>query len=469
MRIIKSLTVFVAIFSSTFSYCQKNNKEILTSRSEPGSSMIRSVEKLTESPDKFYMPAEWEPHDAIWLGWEAFIPQYHPPIVRLIKTLTPKVIVKVAVSSDSLLQVVRNYLYQNKIDSSRVQFYVMPGERYWIRDHGAAFLVSNRGNLGVADFGWDRNGLPEWLRFKYDNNKDSIEKYWALRYPFTLLTSKVDSLMAVAEGATIFKTDIIHEGGAIEVNGKGTLILCEATVLQRNIGRSREEIEKEFKRVLGISKIIWLKKGLAEDLLTKGARFITGKYFSAWGTGGHTDEFVRFANPNTILLAWVNEKEKNANPINKMNYDRMNKNLKILQNSTDQDGKPFKIIKVPLPDLITKKVIVTKSLNDADDPFFAVTPDLFKMSAAPHVGDTIIRVSASSYLNYLVTNGLVILPTYIKAGSSKEKEKTVKNIFSKQFPNRKLVFIDVMPQNWDAGGIHCSTQQQPRRKINHDK
>jgi agmatine deiminase len=425
---------------------------------------IKHPANTAQSHSKFYMPAEWEPHDAVWLGWEAFVPQYHPAIVSLIKTLSPTVIVKVAASSDSLLQVAKKYLNQQNIDSTRIKFYVMPGERYWIRDHGAAFLVNQKGELGVADFGWDRSGFREWLRYRFDNNQDSIAKYWNLRQESTQRTAKVDSLMAVAEGATILKTKIIHEGGAIEVNGKGTLILCEATVLQRNIGRSREEIEEEFKRVLGVTKIIWLKKGLAEDLLSKGGRFITGKYFTSWGTGGHTDEFVRFANANTIFLAWVNENEKDANPVNRINYERMNENLKILENATDQDGKPFKVIKVPLPDLITNKVIVGQPLKTAKDSFFAVNPGLFKLSEAPKQGDTLIRVAASSYLNYLVTNGLVVLPTYVKAGSSKQKEEAVKKIFKKQFPDRRLVFIDVMPQNWEGGGIHCSTQQQPKRK-----
>ncbi len=359
------------------------------------------------------MPAEWEPHDAVWLGWqddEAI--QYHPVVVNLIKTLMPHVTVKVAAYSDSLLQVAKNYLYQHQIDTSRIKFYVMPGERYWIRDHGAAFLVNDKGELGVADFVWNRCGYPEWLKYKYDNNKDTIKKYLNLRIESIQRTGKVDSLMAAAEGSTIQKTNIIQEGGAIEVNGKGTLILCEATVLDRNQDRSREEIESEFKKVLGVSNIIWLKKGLAEDPLSKGGRFISGKYFSAWGTGGHTDEFVRFANPNTIMLAWVSEEEKNLNPLNQINYERMSDNFKILEQAKDQNGKPFNIIKVPLPDLIVKKVIARENIEASDT--FDVAVSSFKKSEAPKIGDTLLRVPASSYLNYLVTNGLVILPAYIQ-------------------------------------------------------
>jgi agmatine deiminase len=409
------------------------------------------------------MPAEWEHQDAVWFGWEDEATQYYPVVVNAIKILMPHVQVKVIAKSDSLLLFAKNFLYKNQIDTSKIKFYTIPGDRYWIRDHGAAFLVNEKAQLGVANFNWNRCGYPEWLKYKYDGNPDSIRKYWDLKLPSVALTGKVDSLMAVAEGASILKTDIIHEGGAIEVNGKGSLILCEETVLNRNEGRSREEIEKEFERVLGVTKIIWLKQGLAEDPLSKGGRFITGKYFAAWGTGGHTDEFVRFANPNTVILAWVNEDERNKSPLNEMNYQRMDENFRILQKSTDQDGKPFNIIKVPLPDVIVKPVLAKEKI---DDPMQTLDIEIsaFKKSDTPKAGDTLLRVAASSYLNYLISNGLVILPSYTESGSSREKEQRVKDIFQKQFPNREIVFINEMPLNWEGGGLHCSTQQQPSTK-----
>ena len=88
----------------------------------------------------------------------------------------------------------------------------------------------------------------------------------------------------------------------------------------------------------------------------------------------------------------------------------------------------------------------------------------FYNAEAPHVGDTLLRVPASSYLNYLVTNGLVLMSSYVAEGSSKAKEDRVRSIFEEQFPGRKIVFINAMPQNWDGGGIHCTTQHQPKTK-----
>ncbi|MFD2202684.1 agmatine deiminase family protein [Shivajiella indica] len=421
--------------------------------------------KETKFPaETFYMPAEWETHEAVWLGWEKDSTQrFYPSIGKIITTLKPHVAVKIAFDNDSLKQTAITKLIELGVDTTGIKMYVMPGERYWIRDHGAAFLVNGKGELAVADFSWDSYGLPGFLDLKYEGNKDSINAAWNKNLVFRLKTGSVDSLMAVAEGAKIIKTQVIHEGGAIEVNGKGTLILCEATVFQRNPTLSRETIESEFKRVLGVSNIIWMKEGLADDP-HHFFRRISGNYIGG-GTGGHTDEFVRFANPTTILLAWVDEAEKDLDPISRMNYERMNENYEILQNAKDQDGKPFTIIKVPLPDLITQEVVVREALKK-DGFTFDVKAESFIPSEAVQVGDTLLRVPAASYFNYLVTNGLVLLPSYTAMGSSKEKEEAVREIFEEQFPGRKIVFFEGLMQNWYGGGIHCSTQQQPKRITN---
>lgn len=418
--------------------------------------------KYNRLPETFYMPAEWEAHDAIWLGWEKdSLRGYYPAVAAIIKALSPNVTVKIAFHNDTIRQKAISYLLSQGVDSSMYKTYIMPGERYWIRDHGAAFLVNGKGELGVADFAWSSYGYPGFLQQKYEGNLDSVNKYYALGNEKRLKTATVDSQMAIAEGAKILKTTVIHEGGAIETNGAGSLILCEATVLQRNPGLKKEYIETEFKRVLGVSNIIWMKQGLADDP-GNFVRRITANYVGG-GTGGHTDEFVRFANENTILLAWVDETEKKLNPINQMNYDRMNENYHILKEAKDQDGKSFNIIKVPLPDLITKKIIAREKI-DSTEVTLDVEISRFIPSEKPIAGDTLQRVPASSYMNYLVTNGLVLLPTYTQFGSSKQKEEAVRKIFEDQFPGRKIIFIDAIMQNWSGGGIHCSTQQQPKRK-----
>jgi agmatine deiminase len=417
--------------------------------------------KVTDAlSEKFYMPAEWEPHDAVWLGWESDSTYgFYPVVIEMIKTLTPKVTVKMAFDSDSLMNTAKKYLMSQQIDTTNIKFYVIPGDRYWIRDHGAAFLVNTKGELGVADFGWNHYGYPVFLKEKYNGNKDSVSIYLNRRTTAMNRTGKVDSLMASIEGAKILKTDVVTEGGNIEVNGQGTLIVCEFAMKHRNPNLTKDYMELELKRVLGVSKVIWVKRGLADD--PNGFfRRITGDYVG--GGVQHSDEFVRFSNANTILLAWVDESEKDLNPINKMNYERLNESFEILKNATDQDGNPFIIVKVPLPDLKPRKIIATKEYSK--EPSLNLPASRFYISEAPKVGDTLLRVPASSYLNYLVTNGVVLVSSYVDEGSSKKKESRVKAIFETQFPDRKIVFINAMPQNWDGGGIHCSTQQQPSKK-----
>lgn len=406
------------------------------------------------------MPAEWEKQDAVWLGWEADSTLgFYPVVAEMIKTLTPTVTVKIAFDSDSLMKTAKNYLKRQQIDTSNIRFYVIPGDRYWIRDNGAAFLINSKGELGVADFDWNHYGFPQFLKEKYNNNQDSVNKYLNKRLPSMNKSGAVDSLMAVVEGAKNFKTNIVTEGGNLEVNGKGTLIVCESAMKNRNPELTKEFMESELKNVLGVSKVIWIKQGLAED--PNGFyRRITGNYVG--GGVQHSDEFVRFSNANTILLAWVDEAEKDLNPINKMNYKRLNESFETLKNATDQDGKPFNIVKVPLPDLITKKIVAIQDYTSKAS--YDIPANRFYISEAPKVGDTLLRVPASSYLNYLVTNGLVLISSYTAEGSSKEKEERVRKIFETQFPKRKIVFINAMPQNWDGGGIHCSTQQQPSKK-----
>lgn len=424
--------------------------------------VVMSCSPKTENRpnDELYMPAEWETHDAVWLGWEADSSLgFYPAVIEMISNLTPFVTVKIACNSDKLKQTAKDFLVRNKVDTSNVKFYTIAGDRYWIRDHGAAFLVNNKGELGIADFGWNFYGYPQFLKEKYNAKQDSVSKYLDRLLPSMIRTSKSDSLMAVVEGVKILKTDVVHEGGNIEVNGKGTLIVCESSVKNRNPDLTKEYIESEFKRVLGVSKVIWLKQGLADD--PNGFyRRITGNYVG--GGVQHTDEFVRFSNTNTILLAWIDEAEKDLNPINKMNYESLSESYEILKNATDQDGKPFTIIKVPLPDLTTKTITATKGY--AKEFSYDLPANRFYESEAPSIGDTLLRVPASSYLNYLVTNGIVLVSSYVDEGSSKEKENRVRKIFEAQFPNRKIVFINAMPQNWDGGGIHCSTQQQPSKK-----
>jgi agmatine deiminase len=407
----------------------------------------------------YYMPAQFEAQEAVWLGWQGHA-LYYPVNLAMVKVLLPQVQIKIVSESDSISGVAKKTLATEGIDTSAIQFYVFPDNEFWMRDHGAAFVVNQQGGMKAVDFEWSAYGYEDWIKTAFPTDTTRLKAAAELLRKDKSQT--IDSLMGAAERVPVVKSWITIEGGSIEVNGKGTLLLNEPLTLQRNKGATKAAIEQEFKSVLGVKNIIWLQHGLADDPHIW--QVITGNFVGI-GTGGHTDEYVKFADPSTILLAWVSEEEKDLHPINKMNYERMGINYDILKKAKDQDGKPFRIVKVPLPDPIVRKSVLTE--NMPSDSSYNISISKFPAALGWKLGDTVNRVAASSYLNYYVTNGMVLLPDYSAQGeNNSRKQQAVKGIFQEVFPGRKLVFIDAMPLNWEGGGIHCGTQQQPKRKSN---
>ena len=249
----------------------------------------------------------------------------------------------------------------------------------------------------------------------------------------------------------LISSTLVSEGGNREFNGKGTMMAVEYTEMNRNKGWSRDSIEKELLRIFGQKKIIWLKQGPAEDDPNKGYDLPSGKVFTI-GVN-HIDEFARFASPNTILLAEVTREESLKDPVHKLSYERLEANFNLLKLATDQDGKPFNIIRVPVPEMI----IYTRPIDSRDT--IAI-----KIYNLPAEGGVIPYFIATSYLNFLVTNGVVLMASYWKEGLPeiiKQKDEKAKAIIQRAFPDRKVIGLNVQSLNQFGGGIHCATQQQP--------
>lgn len=234
---------------------------------------------------------------------------FRPVRAGIIREIMPYVKLHVVAQSEQSLIECKNYLQSAYIDVNKINFQVMNGNDYWMRDHGATFVINKNGGMKAIDFGWAHYGYNQWLDEYYKGDTSVINSVMA-----TMPTTQkaiVDSLMAVAANVDIIKSWINIEGGSLEVNGKGTLILNEPLTLGRNKGSTKKEIEDEFKRVLGVTNVIWVLDGLVEDPLV--CDNVVEDYV-AIGTGGHTDEYLRFSDPNTILLAWVSEEEKINTP-----------------------------------------------------------------------------------------------------------------------------------------------------------
>jgi len=217
------------------------------------------------------------------------------------------------------------------VPENRVRFRKVAHEDVWWRDMGPIYLVDGKGNRAVADFRFNGWGY-ESSNSEYSRAEGSIDV-------------KVAKLEGIKK---IKKTSMISEGGDRELNGKGVLIVVEAVEKQRNPGMTIRQIEAEFKRVLGIKKVIWLKKGRYDDDQT-----FTGllpdkdgkkELYTVIATGGHIDEHVRFVAPNRILYTEVSDEEAKNDPIAAENKKRFEENLQILKAATDQDGKPFELI-----------------------------------------------------------------------------------------------------------------------------
>jgi agmatine deiminase len=415
--------------------------------------------KEKPDPSAFFFPAEWEPQEAVWMGWDGNLEKedtLHIITASIIHELQKDIDVVLWVTSDSLAGHARNFLNELQVPLDRVEITVIPADKvFWSRDSAPAFVINRQGERKAIDF--NHTGFFRYIKRQTDMGADSVEL--AKTIEETRLMMRIDSLVAVEKNEIMDKSWMFIEGGAFDVNGKGSLLVSES-FLFRNVSEemrdtlTKKHFEEEFHRTLGVTNVIWLSEGLAED----GGGELFGNYFSS-GTNGHTDEFARFVNENTILLAWIEEDEKDANPMKKASFDRMNRNYEILKNARDQDGKPFEIIKIPMPaHVIEDRVLNAERMKKKGVKKYYENKGFSE-------GDTLKFVAATSYMNFLFTNGKIIIPSYVNQGTSIEKEKQVESIFASLYPDKKLVFIDATYVNANGGGIHCMTRQVPKRVI----
>ena len=388
--------------------------------------------------DSFRMPAEWEQHEAVWVGvFNA--PGSNVVAAAIVRSIYKNVQVRLNYSADSTKRKFNRLLDSLKIDTSRLTWIKDSVAFNWIRDAGPIFLVNKRGEQKVIDFGWNDYGNG----FVFDQKlkrRDSI-------------AGRIDKRMAGYLKLPVISTPIVAEGGGLETNGAGVLMSIEETALQRNPGKTLKEIEAEYLRVTNCKKMIWLKR------MTLQEKTVTGLLIDNWkssGANGHIDEIARFVAPNTIALAQIDKTEKNKNPISRIDYDILEESFAILKKATDVNGNPFTIIRIPCPDL------------NANAVSYIMSPEIRKGFSQEikslKDGDTLKYVPAVSYMNFMTTNGVVLIARYWKEGmplKEKDKDEKVKKIFEQLYPNRKVVQINPTNINRSGGGIHCATLQQP--------
>ena len=333
------------------------------------------------------MPAEWEPHEATWIGWPhertdwpgkfAPIRWVYGEIVRL---LSPgehvHILVQDRAAGESARQVVSKA--GGRLDS--VTFHVCPTNRGWLRDSGPLFVKNAAGEVAATD--WRFNAWAKYDNWKRDN--------------------RVPAFIARRLKMRRMSVPLVLEGGSIDVNGAGAVLTTEECLLSdvqaRNPGRSREEIEAELSRRLGVRHFLWLERGFAGD-----------------DTLGHIDDIARFAGPSTVVAAVEPDR---SDP----NHEILRENLRRLRRMTDQDGQPLRVVPLPMP-----------------------APIWFDGQRLP-----------ASYANFYIANRVVLMPVF-----NDPNDRVALNTLAKLFPGRDVAGVYSRDLILGLGALHCLTQQQP--------
>lgn len=402
---------------------------------------LAACRSASETPPHRF-PAEWEPHAAVWLGWHETA-RRDSVLAEMIRALYPHVPVKVLYRTDSMRRAGNAFLDQLGVDTARVGWVKNPHYSFWMRDPGPLFLETATGGMRVANFRWSEYGMPAVPEDLGQAGADSLHGYG-------------DDDLARHLGLPLVSSPFVAEGGGLETNGRGLLMTIEETARQRNAGKLLADIEREYNRLMGTKKVVWLKRMTHHDRVVVGPS--VENYF-AGGANGHVDEVARFVGPNTVLVGEIDEAERRNNPIARLDGPILDEYAATLRAATDAEGTPLKVIRVPSPDLepFVRRVVVNDSTRRKH------------FIRGLKTGDTAKFVPAVSYLNFLVTNGVVLIPKYFKPGlpvALREKDERVRQLFAELFPDRKTVQIDALPVNWGGGGMHCVSQQEPDGKPN---
>lgn len=421
---------------------------LLTS-ADVASSNAGSVESGTihhSGSEAFSFPPEWEKHQTVWIGWgdwgEGEEAEAHVQLrLDMLAGLTAHIPVTVNVTDAATARRIGSLLEERAIRADRVLFNVQETVDIWVRDTGPLF-ISDRQKLQLAAFKWGNYGFP-----------------WPYTSPAQIARGEAPRQIAASRGYRLRTSDVVAEGGGIEVNSQ-SLITYRDAAMHRNPGKSLGEIEAELKRLYGKTQVIWLDRAPIGDRIFAGAKVAN---FFGWGANGHVDEYVRFVSEDTVLVAEVGEEEKDRDALMRLDHEILTENKRQLEEARRPDGKPFNVVTMPMPDVAP--FLRRRTLTQADFASDRVTGfDRRAIYRDFAVGDEVLDVPAVSYLNFLVTNGVVLSARYWEKGLPehlRESDAKAAAILKRYFPNREIVQINPMIANWDGGGMHCLTQQQP--------
>ena len=341
------------------------------------------------------MPAEWEPHRATWIAWPHHepdwpgklgpIPWVYAEIARIIADYEP---VEILCHSEDVEVSAGEALEAHGVRRDRVRLHVVPTDRVWLRDSAPTGVIDDAGRVTLVN--WAFNG---WA--KYDN--------WQRDLGVGTAVANVTRLPRVEPRRPDSGERIVLEGGGIDVNGRGLMLVTEEWLLSgvqvRNPGLGRDDYERIFAEWLGITQTIWLGEGCVGD-----------------DTHGHVDDIARFVDEHTIVLA------VEADPADD-NYERSRDNLRRLERAAATPGMPpLRVATLPFP-----------------------RPVIMNGERLP-----------ASYANFYMANGVVLVPTFNDAN-----DRVALNTLAELIPSHRVIGVHAVDLVWGLGTLHCLTQQEP--------
>lgn len=379
--------------------------------------MLKSSNRIGTTPSElgYAMPAEWERHEATWLGWphnESDWPDKLDTIRwvygEIVRRISPGDLVRILIRHPAEQKLATSYLKRAGCDLKRVQFIVHPTNRGWTRDSGPIFVRRKVGRSEGARRGHKYGGRRDLPGQK---NETAIVHFhfnaWA-KYNNWRLDTKVPETAARVLKKRLFNArfdgrNFIIEGGGIEVNGRGTLLTTEECYLHpkiqvRNPGMTKAQYNEAFKMNLGVKNVLWLLNGPVGD-----------------DTHGHIDDICRFVSPNVLVLV----KETNRRDIN---YRALAENWERVRNFRLEDGTKPEVVPLPMP-----------------------APLRYRHWRLP-----------ASYANFYISNAAVIVPTF-----NDPNDRVALGTLGELFRDRPVVGIHAVDLVLGFGSLHCLTQQQP--------
>lgn len=356
---------------------------------------------------------------------------------EIVRELTKNVTVEMLVPSEAIRKQVRKQLPQKRLNL-RVADY----SEIWMRDFGP-FFITNGKQKTILDFGFNYWG--------YEKTTD----------PTSVQHEKIDRFLAGQLKVPTRKSETIGEGGDREANGDGVAMFVKEVETQRNPDLTFEEIDARLKAAMGVEKIIWLDSGIIEDgLFFSGPLHLPeGEIYMPVTTGGHMDNIARFVDAHTIVCAEVTEAEAKKSDLARRNRERMEANYQVLKAARDIHGKPFKIHRMAAADLHIE------TLRPGDPVYDFMASLNYRPAHQFPKGKPIKVAHAASYLNFLITNGVVLTSKLYRPGAPialKRKDRETVAQLKKLFPKHRVVAIETRSVNLGGGGIHCITANEPR-------